>query len=93
MESAKKDNDNKTLKDKKSKKKKKSKKNRCVVCNKKLGLLPFKCKCDSKKLFCSVHRYPCSHDCTFDWKKEGRERLEKENPKVGFDKFKGDKIQ
>ena len=74
------------------KKQKKQKKNRCYVCNKKTGLLPFTCKCNKEKLFCSKHRIPEEHNCTFDWKKETREKLEKENPQVIADKFGGNKI-
>ncbi len=76
----------------KVKKKKKKKKKRCFVCNKKLGLIPFSCRCNTTIKFCSIHRYPDSHNCQFDWKKEGREQLEKNNPKVDFDKFGGNKI-
>ena len=51
---------------------------RCCVCKKKLGLLPFKCKCE--KDFCSAHRAPEDHECTHDFKKEGKELLQKLNP-------------
>lgn len=33
-------------------------------CNKKLQLVDMKCKCDH--IFCSAHRLPESHQCTFD---------------------------
>mmetsp|Transcript_37571 Transcript_37571/g.117412 ORF Transcript_37571/g.117412 Transcript_37571/m.117412 type:complete len:284 (-) Transcript_37571:951-1802(-) len=49
---------------------KKKKKNRCGVCDKKVGLAGIKCRCDL--FFCSVHRYPECHNCTFDYK--GAER-------------------
>jgi hypothetical protein len=50
---------------------------RCVVCNKKLGLIPFKCKCE--EIFCSTHRAPEDHKCTYDFKTEGKAWLEKNN--------------
>jgi AN1-type zinc finger protein 5/6 len=49
------------------------KRKRCPVCNKKLGLLPFECKCG--KLFCIKHKDPEAHDCTYDFKSESKERL------------------
>lgn len=49
----------------------KVKKNRCIICNKKVGLLGFECKCSPNMKFCSEHRLPENHDCTFDHKSEG----------------------
>ena len=72
-------------------KKKKIKKNRCFVCNKKISILPFKCKCHSKKVFCSLHRMPESHNCTFDFHQDAKNKLELNNPKIEFGKF--DKIE
>jgi len=65
---------------KKNKKKIKNNKKRCHICNKKMGLIPFNCKCDNQ--FCTLCRYPETHNCTYDWKKEGIDKLIKENPKV-----------
>ncbi|KAL5725545.1 hypothetical protein ACHQM5_008680 [Ranunculus cassubicifolius] len=61
------------------------KKNRCLSCNKKVGLTGFDCKCGST--FCSTHRYPEKHECTFDFKAKGRELLAKANPVVKADKL------
>ncbi|KAG7956787.1 hypothetical protein I3843_11G141300 [Carya illinoinensis] len=58
--------------------------NRCLTCNKKVGLTGFRCKCDST--FCGVHRYPEKHDCTFDFKSLGRDAIAKANPLVKADK-------
>ena len=69
---------------KKQKKNKKSKKNRCNHCNKKLGLLPITCKCGGS--FCTVHRYFDEHNCTYDWKQEGLDKLKEDNPTVVADK-------
>lgn len=65
-------------------KKKKKKKNRCTLCNKKLGLLGFECKC--KLIFCSSHLNPETHSCTFDYKSEQSKKLEKTLVKVVADK-------
>ncbi len=54
--------------------------NRCNKCNKKLKLTAFKCRCDH--FYCDAHRYSSCHDCPFDYKKRGRELLEKNNPLV-----------
>ena len=62
-----------------------TKKNRCMVCNKKLGLLGIKCKCD--KYFCSEHRYSDRHDCTYDYKKSTQELLIKTNPVINPSKI------
>ncbi|GKV38157.1 hypothetical protein SLEP1_g46099 [Rubroshorea leprosula] len=57
---------------------------RCLSCNKKVGLTGFKCKCGS--MFCGVHRYPEKHECTFDFKITGRDAIAKANPLVKADK-------
>ena len=73
------------IKDEKvKKKKKKKKKKRCTNCNKKLGLIPFGCKCGNE--FCSKCRYTDTHNCTYDWKTEAREKIEKDNPQIIFKK-------
>lgn len=50
---------------------------RCQACNKKLGLFEYKCKCGKK--FCISHLQAEFHQCTFDYKLEGKEKLRKEN--------------
>lgn len=57
---------------------------RCPVCNKKLKLTDIKCKCE--KIFCSLHRYPNMHDCSFNFKLLDRDIIEKNNPKIVLDK-------
>lgn len=69
----------------KVKKVKKSKKNRCYICKKKLGLIPFTCRCE--RLFCSLHRYAEDHQCKFDYKEMGQNRIRKENPKIVAEKI------
>ncbi|CAN1186140.1 Zinc finger A20 and AN1 domain-containing stress-associated protein 1 [Linum perenne] len=58
--------------------------NRCLSCNKRVGLTGFKCKCGST--FCGSHRYPENHDCDYDFKKAGRNAIAKANPVVKADK-------
>ncbi|CAH8391984.1 unnamed protein product [Eruca vesicaria subsp. sativa] len=58
--------------------------NRCLCCNKKVGILGFKCKCGST--FCGEHRYPERHDCSFDFKEAGRGEIAKANPVIKADK-------
>ena len=57
-----------------------SRPNRCAICNKKLGLMGFLCKCDG--IFCTAHRYSDAHNCSFDYKTQGKEQLAKSNPVV-----------
>jgi len=42
-------------------------------CKKKLALTDFPCKCSTK--FCSAHRLPEEHSCTFDFKAAGKALL------------------
>ena len=48
-------------------------KKRCGVCNKKLPLTAFPCRCE--KSFCIVHRSDVAHSCPYNYKKEGQELL------------------
>jgi len=54
-------------------------------CTKKLGLIPFKCRCTHE--FCTKHRMPEEHKCTFDYKTAGQEALKKANQLVAHDKI------
>ncbi|KAK9068003.1 hypothetical protein SSX86_012114 [Deinandra increscens subsp. villosa] len=58
--------------------------NRCLICNKKVGVMGFRCKCGDT--FCGSHRYPEKHDCEFDFKRTGRDAIAKANPVVRADK-------
>ncbi|XP_071106630.1 AN1-type zinc finger protein 4-like [Haliotis cracherodii] len=59
---------------------------RCYVCAKKTGLATsYQCRCGNN--FCATHRYAESHDCTFDYKTEGRKLLEQNNPVVSAPKL------
>lgn len=65
------------------------KKGRCSACNKKVGFLGLECRCGS--MFCSLHRYPEQHDCTFDFKTHDRNTL-KESVVGGGEFQKIDKL-
>lgn len=60
-------------------------KKRCAVCNKKLNIVfQFKCKCSSL-IYCDKHRN--NHNCQFDYKKNEKILLEKNNPNIQFSKI------
>ena len=54
-------------------------------CNKKLGLMPYKCKCNLE--YCITHRAPEAHTCSFDYKTIGRKNIEKLNPQIVNEKI------
>ncbi|CAN7111845.1 unnamed protein product [Brassica rapa subsp. narinosa] len=58
--------------------------NRCFSCNKKGGVMGFKCKCGST--FCRSHRCPEKHECSFNFKEVGRDVIAKANPVIKADK-------
>lgn len=55
-------------------------KNRCWTCNKKVGLLGHECRCEY--IFCGNHRYAEDHDCSYDFKENGRKHLAEQNAHV-----------
>lgn len=59
----------------------------CAKCKKKT-LMEYKCPC--KKIFCIKCRLPEQHNCDFDFFKENRNRLLKDNPVIVGEKV--DKI-
>ncbi|XP_077226196.1 zinc finger A20 and AN1 domain-containing stress-associated protein 6-like [Tasmannia lanceolata] len=58
--------------------------NRCMTCQKRVGLTGFKCRCGGT--FCSVHRYSEKHECSFDYRSAGRDAIAKANPVVKAEK-------
>lgn len=64
---------------------KKKKKLKCFICSKKITILNFSCKCNN--IFCNIHKYPEEHNCSYDYKKENRIKLEND-----LDNFKRQKI-
>ena len=58
---------------------------RCYNCRIKVGVYGMSCKCGH--LFCYEHRLPENHVCSFDFKSNHQELLEKQNPKVSPSKY------
>ena len=42
--------------------------------------LGFECRCGN--VYCGLHRYSDKHDCSFDYKADGRAKISKDNPVV-----------
>ncbi|KAK1310456.1 Zinc finger A20 and AN1 domain-containing stress-associated protein 9 [Acorus calamus] len=59
--------------------------NRCLACNRRVGLNGFKCRCGGT--FCGSHRYSESHGCGFDYRGAGQEGIAKANPVVKVEKI------
>ena len=53
---------------------------KCSFCSKRMGPVSFKCKCC--QYFCTRHRLPEEHHCTFDHKSAGIRKLSEENPVI-----------
>lgn len=52
---------------------------RCFHCNKKLGIIMiFQCHCN--QYFCTSCRYKEVHNCSYNYKLEGKKKIERENP-------------
>lgn len=58
--------------------------NRCNFCNKRVGLMGFKCRCG--EVYCSFHRYSDKHNCTFDYRGAGQDSIAKANPIIKAEK-------
>ncbi|RRT62756.1 hypothetical protein B296_00043224 [Ensete ventricosum] len=58
--------------------------NRCSFCNKRVGLMGFKCRCG--EVFCSIHRYSDKHNCAYDYRAAAQDAIAKANPVVKTDK-------
>lgn len=60
---------------------------RCDQCNRKLNISNnYTCRCG--RLFCAQHRYSEVHNCSHDYKTEGRLILEQQNPLVVAEKLR-----
>jgi hypothetical protein len=79
--------DDKKKKEKKCKKRKKNKSKKCKICNKKVGVVLYTCKCNTEYIFCGKHKLPNNHECTFDFKEYYKKQITQNNPKIEFDKF------
>jgi len=54
--------------------------NRCVKCNKKIGLTGFVCRCGGQ--YCALHRNENTHLCSYDYVEESKKRLEENLIKI-----------
>ena len=52
-----------------------SNKGRCFVCTKRLPV-PIECRC--RRTFCSTHRYPLDHQCSYDAQSDQKRRLRRQ---------------
>lgn len=60
--------------------------NRCALCRKKLRIgCVIECKCGD--IFCPKHAIKTMHNCTYDYKKEERKKLEKTLPLIQQNKL------
>lgn len=58
-----------------------NKKRKCTLCGKKTRIAAtYTCRCGLT--FCAMHRYAEEHNCSYDYKTEGRELLTQTNPVV-----------
>lgn len=60
--------------------------NKCWICNVKIGLTGIKCG-GCEYVFCSKHRYPEKHECSFDYKSRHQLQLFKNNPIIIAEKI------
>ena len=58
--------------------------NHCIVCNKS-NYMNFLCRCGN--FTCIKHRYANEHNCDYDYKKNAKDNLEKNNPIIIADKI------
>lgn len=65
----------------------KIRRNRCGICQKKVYVNTFHCKCDSSLVFCNTHRFPYAHNCTISTLSLHQQQIQRQNPVVRPDKF------
>jgi len=61
------------------------KKNRCPCCQKRLTLTDDDCRCGTR--YCSAHRLPEAHNCSYDFRKANRTVLGAQLTRVVGDKL------
>ena len=54
---------------------------RCPQCKKKLSMMSFECKCGN--MYCITHQTPHMHSCSYNYKNDLQNKIEKDNPKLG----------
>ena len=63
----------------------KSAKSHCKICGKSVGIFGFECRC--KNMYCTKHRIPELHECTYNFKQNGKQLLESTLIKVTKNKI------
>ena len=58
---------------------------KCALCQKKVGIFGVECRCNL--VFCTRHRLPESHQCSFDFKTSGKNQLSKDLVKIQNNKI------
>ncbi len=58
---------------------------RCFKCHRKIGLTAIRCHC--QYYFCGRHRYAEQHECSFDYRRQGKQQLEAKLEQVTSDKL------
>ena len=58
---------------------------KCYFCKKNINLMNFECKC--KKKFCVNCLLPETHNCTFNFRQEGKKILENKLEKIDSNKI------
>ena len=58
---------------------------KCQSCGIRVGYLGYTCKCGYT--YCGKHRYFDTHNCTYDYKTEAKEKISKANPAVVAEKL------
>ncbi len=61
--------------------------NRCSICNIKVKMDGWNCKCNELFIFCNKHRLPFEHNCTYNHKKEYTDKLKIINIKCKKEKL------
>ena len=54
---------------------------KCTQCMKKLSMMSFTCKCGN--MYCITHQTPHMHNCSYNYKFDLQNQIEKNNPKLG----------
>lgn len=63
-----------------------NKKLRCHVCNKQINqTMSIKCKCNV--LLCLSHRFPDSHECSFNFVQNNQDKLSKLLTRIEYEKI------
>ena len=73
-------NSNEVIEEKKANEVIEKNKKRCNKCNKKLSMINFTCKCGFT--FCIKHQLPHNHNCTYNYKKDLKQKITINNPKM-----------